>query len=476
MNRCGSPTLKKPAAENTHSWGVRYWPISVILKSIRAENHGYLSPPRRIRAGNMEYDIFFSISQTPNQNGLIPNEAEMMNNYFQQLEVADNLGFGVAWLAQAHLSTEIQKRNKKPVVPHWEGEVGLCTDFPLLALESFRRTKNIELGAAVISTLTNGGPIALAERIANTLQLHGLNPSEKRKLHLGFASGRFEFMARPYGIIPRDEVEEAAWPALRGQIFLESCDILLRLLRGDVISSKDTYETILRRSNFRSDEDWKAVQEAQIRKLTSAGRGGEVTETVEEIPIPKRYEFEEIKIIPTEWRKELLELIVGTHDPKAQEFVNKILPVKVFNLSITSPEIINSTHEKMRRCYHPKGGEWKRSDMPRTTFVFLNAEEGLTAAEQSIAAKKEADLALGSYWKALEGTLDPMKVEKATENALIGNVEQVAQQIIQRFHPEDRLMAWFDFFNHDSERVCRNMTAFMNEVAPRVTELLGVKA
>ena len=145
----------------------------------------------------MEYDIFFSISQTPNQDGVIPSEAQMMKNYFQQLQVADKLGFGVAWLAQAHLSTEVQKKNLKPVVPHWQGEVGLCTDFPLLALDSFRRTQNIEIGAAVISTLANGGPIALAERIANTIQLHGLDLEEKRKLHLGFASGRFEFMARP---------------------------------------------------------------------------------------------------------------------------------------------------------------------------------------------------------------------------------------------------------------------------------------
>jgi hypothetical protein len=29
-------------------------------------------------------------------------------------------------------------------------------------------------------------------------------------------------------------------------------------------------------------------------------------------------------------------------------------------------------------------------------------------------------------------------------------------------------MCWFDFFNHDSERVKRNMTAFMTKVAPRV--------
>ena len=38
-------------------------------------------------------------------------------------------------------------------------------------------------------------------------------------------------MARPYGIVPRNAVEEAAWPALRGQIFMEAAEIFLRLLR-----------------------------------------------------------------------------------------------------------------------------------------------------------------------------------------------------------------------------------------------------
>ena len=51
---------------------------------------------------------------------------------------------------------------------------------------------------------------------------------------------------------------------------------------------------------------------------------------------------------------------------------------------------------------------------------------------------------------------------------MIGNAERVSEQILERFHPDDRLMCWFDFFNHDSERVKRNMTAFMTKVAPRV--------
>ena len=31
-------------------------------------------------------------------------------------------------------------------------------------------------------------------------------------------------------------------------------------------------------------------------------------------------------------------------------------------------------------------------------------------------------------------------------------------------------MCWFDFFNHDSERVMRDMTAFMTKVVPKINE------
>ena len=86
----------------------------------------------------MDHDIFFSISQTPDAGGRVPLEDEMFASYFQQLECADRLGFGVGWIAQAHLSTETQKSNSRPVVPHWQGEVGLCTDFPQLAMESLK--------------------------------------------------------------------------------------------------------------------------------------------------------------------------------------------------------------------------------------------------------------------------------------------------------------------------------------------------
>ena len=172
-------------------------------------------------------------------------------------------------------------------------------------------------------------------------------------------------MARPYGIVPRNAIEEAAWPALRGQIFMEAAEIFLRLLRGDIINSTMIRPTVLTRANFRSDEDWQAVQDAAVEFEALEGRP-------DAVDIPSRYVFEDLKIVPTEFRKELLRLVAGTHDPRAQTFVNSILPVKVFNLSITSPEVIDATHERMREVYHPDGGAWKRGDMPRTSFVSVS--------------------------------------------------------------------------------------------------------
>ena len=409
----------------------------------------------------MEFDIFFSISQTPDTSGFKPPESEMFANFFDQVVLADELGFGVGWVAQAHLSTEVQKSNKNPVVPHYPGEVGLCTDFFQVAREMFSRTKRMDVGSAVMSILASGGPIAQAERVGSFLALHGMDPDEERKLHIGFSAGRFEFMARPYGIVPRDAVEEAAWPALRGQIFSEASEIFLRLLNGEVVSSESVPATTLKRENFRTDEDWGEVQRVAVRQ-----HGLEAPP--ESIEIGNRYVFEDIKTIPQDWRRDLLNLVIGSHDPNLQEKVNRFRPVQVFNLSITPPHVIEDTHERMSRDYHKDGGDWSRRMMPRTVMVFVNDEDGLTREQQDEAAMEEARSALSTYWSALEGTIDPGKIDRATDNAVIGSVQSVSEQISQRFDPEDRLMCWFDFFNHDSERVMRDMTAFMTKVAPEV--------
>src|SRR5205085_3055537 len=152
--------------------------------------------------------LSFSISQTP-VDGACPDEAGMFRSFFEQVEAADRLGYGVAWVAESHLSSEVQKRNRSPVVPHWQGEVGLNCDILQLAQAVFRRTRRIEVGSAVMNILCNGGPVAHAERIAFFLALHGLDAEEKRRIHVGFSAGRFDFMNRAYGIDPVTPVEKA---------------------------------------------------------------------------------------------------------------------------------------------------------------------------------------------------------------------------------------------------------------------------
>lgn len=400
----------------------------------------------------MEFDIFFSISQTE-VDGYMPTEKVMFDNFFEQVKLADRLGFGTAWVAESHLSTEVQKTNPDAVIPHFVGEIGLNTDILQLGHRVFARTKRIGIGSAIMNILCNGGPIAAAERIKTFLALHGLDPEEKRILTVGFAAGRFPFINVPYGIVPRDAVEEAAWPVVKSKIFEEATEIFLRLLKGEVLSSSMIPGRSLRRADFRKEEDWQRVLAAFGSK-------------VGEVPVAPRWRFPNLKIVPQESRMDLLRLSIGSHDSAAQILANTFLPVGVFNLSITPGDEIEKTNERMRSAYHPDGGPWQRRLMPRTVLVFINEEPGLSSAEKNRQAAEEAREALSNYWKALEGTLDEAKVQRATNNALVGDAPAVLAQMGERFNPQDRLMLWFDFNNHDSKRVMRNMNAFMTQVAP----------
>jgi alkanesulfonate monooxygenase SsuD/methylene tetrahydromethanopterin reductase-like flavin-dependent oxidoreductase (luciferase family) len=394
----------------------------------------------------MELDIFFSISQTV-VDGYMPSERVMFENFFEQVVLADRLGFGTAWVAESHLSTEVQKMNPGAVIPHFAGEIGLNTDILQLAHTIFARTRQIGVGSAIMNILCNGGPIAAAERVRTFLALHGLDPDEKRLLTIGFAAGRFPFINIPYGIVPRNAVEEAAWPVVKNKIFEEATEIFLRLLRGEILSSSMIAPRSLQRKDFRSDDDWRRVIDAY-------------GQNVDAVPLAPRWVFPNLKIVPQESRMELLRLSIGSHDAATQVFANTILPVGVFNLSITPGDEIRKTNERMATAYHQDGGGWQRRLMPRTVLVFIN-DDPARAAE-------EARAALTNYWRALEGTLDEEKVRRATDNALVGNAAMIAKQIAERFDPADRLMLWFDFNNHDSKRVMKNMDDFMTKVAPGI--------
>jgi alkanesulfonate monooxygenase SsuD/methylene tetrahydromethanopterin reductase-like flavin-dependent oxidoreductase (luciferase family) len=394
----------------------------------------------------MRFDVFFSLCQTP-VSGYQPSERRMFENFFSQAVLADELGFGTGWVAETHLSCQIQKRNPGAVIPHFEGEIGLNTDILQIAHILFARTKRLHIGSAIRNIQCNGGPIAHAEAIRMFLTLHSLNAGENRVLDIGFASGRFPFSNTPYGIRPRNLLEKAAWPAIRGKIFQEATEIFLRLLRGDILASKDISPKVISRKDFRSEEDWEKVLAAS----------GERAETIE---IPPFWFFDDVGVIPFDAPLDLLRLTIGAHDLGTQIFANRFHPCGVFNLSITPSAQIEKTHEAMKSAFHPKGGPWTRGHMPRTVLVFHDKDPAK--------ARAKGMHAMETYWKAIEGTLDPEKVKNAVDNALVGDSRMIAEEAMRRFHPEDRLMLWFDFNNHDNEDVRRSMRAFMEEVAPGI--------
>jgi alkanesulfonate monooxygenase SsuD/methylene tetrahydromethanopterin reductase-like flavin-dependent oxidoreductase (luciferase family) len=403
----------------------------------------------------VKFDLFCSIAQTP-VDGVLPAEATLLHNFLAQCEAADELGYGTVWVAESHYSSELQKRHREPVIPHWRGEVGLNTDICQLAARVFARTRRLDVGSAIMNVICNGGPLAAAERVATALAWHGLDPAEERRLHIGFAAGRFDYINRLSGVVPRTDWERAAWPQVRGALMWEAGEIFVRLLAGATLSSVDIDEYRLTAAQFRDPAQWR-----QVCELAGVDPAGELT-------VPRRWPFEVTRIVPAEIRRELLRLTVGSHDPALQVHLNRFAPVRVFNLSITQPEVIEATHERMRQAYHPSGGRWRREFMPRTTFVFLDARPGLRPERQRRSAREEAEHVLAAYWQALDGTIDPAKVADAADNALVGNPDDVAEQIAARFHPDDRLMLWFDFFNHDNDQVIANMAAMVGEVLPRL--------
>ena len=401
----------------------------------------------------MKYDVFFSICQTE-VDGFIPSEEQMWRSFFDQVRLADELGYETAWVAETHLSCQVQKENPDAVIPHFKGEIGLNTDILQLAHRVFAQTKNIHFGSAIRNIFCNGGPLAHAEAIRTFMSLHQLDPNEQRTLNVGFASGRFPFSNTPYGIYPRSSWEKQAWPVIRGQLFKNATEIFLRALRGDEFSSEDVAPMILTRELFRSEEDWALAVKAYAEEKS-------VSSEVQQMRVNPFWVFPKVGLVPRETSLDLLRLTIGSQDPQAQELANEFFPVDVFNLSITPGPVIEETHQRMQKVYNSARGPWKRANMPRTVLVFIDESSSAKAGEM-------AQRALENYWKAIEGTLDPKKVQNAVENALVGTPEEIAQQIQQRFHKDDALMLWFDFNNHDNGEVKKMMTLFKTQVVSRL--------
>ena len=236
----------------------------------------------------MKFDLFLSICQTP-VDGQVPNERQMFLNFFDQIRFADELGFETAWVAETHLSCQIQKENPGAVIPSFEGEIGLNTDILQMAHKVFAQTRQIHVGSAIRNIICNGGPIAHAEAVRTFLTLHSLNPGEKRKLHLGFAAGRFPFSNTPYGFFPRTELEIIGWEVIKNKYFQEATEIFLRLLTGERLSSKDISNRYLEEKDFRNPGHWEKCQ--QIGRQEGRIKNGK-------IQLDHHWNFEKVGVIP----------------------------------------------------------------------------------------------------------------------------------------------------------------------------------
>ena len=407
----------------------------------------------------MKFDLFQSICQNE-VDGFIPSEKIMFENFFRQVRLADELDFGCAWVAESHLSSEVQKQNPHAVIPQFRGEIGLNTDILQLAHQVFAKTKKINVGSAIRNILANGGPIAHAEAVRMFMSLHALDPVESRRLEFGFASGRFPYSNRPYGVRPRNDFEERVWPVLKGLIFQEAVEIFLRFLRGEVLSSQDIRPKQLTEKQFRKPAEWeKALELARVSNFAFQPRVAESGRDFA-IEVPPFWNFERLGVVPKEAPLELLRLTIGAHDSDTQKLANEFLPVGVFNLSITSDEVIEETHRRMTRDFNPAGGAWQRERMPRTVQVFIDQNRNR--------AKENADRAIQAFWKAMEGTIDPVKVAQSAGNSLVGDASEIRDLMAERFHPDDRLMLWFDFNNHDTQKVEKSMRTFAEEVVPHL--------
>ncbi len=405
----------------------------------------------------MKLDIFLSICQTE-VDGYIPSERKMFESFFDQVLLADQLGFETAWVAETHLSCQTQKLNADPVIPHFRGEIGLNTDILQMAHLLFAKTKKIHVGSAIRNIICNGGPIAHAEAVKTFLSLNSLFASADRQLHLGFAAGRFPFTNSAYGFYPQTELEKKVWPVIKNKYFQQATEIFLRLLTGEQISSNNLSRRSLSRIDFADDNAWQNLwswlQTQNLQQLNC-----ELT-TDQKILLNPHWQFEQVGIIPLEAPLDSLRLTVGSHDPETQILANQFAPVGVFNLSITPERVIEETHQRMQKFYNSKGGAWSRDKMPRTVMLFLDNDPK--------AAVSRAKKAWENYWLAMEGTLDPRKVEQAVANTIAGDAVMVTELIKQKYHAEDRLMLWFDFNNHDNDQVKNSMKMFMEQVAPNL--------
>lgn len=398
----------------------------------------------------MIFDLFHSISD-PVISGKSLGARQVFAQFLGQVKLAESLGFDTVWLAESHFSSEVQKKTSLATIPNFSGEVGLNSDSFQLFHWLMRETRRINLGTGIHNIVGgSGGPIASADRVN---MLHFLNQMSEfpRTLRMGIASGRFPYQNAPFGMVPRNKTEEDFWFFIKRTLFLEALEIFLRLVRGEELSSQEVtkYEV----SAGEAEGFFKEKFDGMRRKYAFP------------FPIPRRWSFEKMKLVPQSSNLEKLRMVLGSSDAQALEVGCRYWDLDLFNLSFTPPVELAKLHAKMEASCERRGHHWHRSRLPRTVLVFVDPVRKR--------ALERAHFVLDGYVEAMRGTAAVPDKSVLLERALVGDASEIREQLSpdnsRAFHPEDRLMLWFEFNQMDGKDIENQMTYFFDEVVGRST-------
>ena len=399
----------------------------------------------------MRFDVFHSIGRV--DSGPAPlSDRQVFDAFFDQAACAESLGFGTMWVAESHFSSEVQKRNPEAVIPHYQGEVGLNADSPQLAAWLFAKTKRIGFGTAIFNIVGgNGGPLGAADRI-RTLAFMNAMQAQPRELAIGVASGRFPYINRPFGIVPRNRTEELLWGPCKRLIFAEALEIFLRLSLGEIIGASDLRQHIYTAGLLDDMKQWPAL----VKEL---GCDADATG----IPYLPRWPFETLKLVPDiDVQRARLSFVLGSADVVARDVGLDFADMDIFNLSFTPPDKIDLTHKEMDSLCRSRSRTWHRGRMPRTVLIFADKDRKK--------ARSMADQAFDTYIEAMRGTVGTPPKEVLLSRALIGDASEIKDQLSpdnpRRFHKDDRLMLWFEFNQTDNDGIQSQMRYFGEKVMP----------
>lgn len=393
----------------------------------------------------MIFDLFHSVSD-PVIYGKHLGARKSFENFLDQVKLAESLEMDTAWVAESHFSSEVQKTTSVATIQKFGGEVGLNSDSFQLFHVIEKNTQRINFGTGIHNIVGgSGGPIASADR-ANQLRFFNQNfVKNPREIRLGVASGRFPYQNTPFGMIPRNLVEKDFWPIVKRVIFLEALEIFLKLMKGETLAS----ESVKRYEITATQVEREMPKDAERLKKVYAFP----------VPIPPRYEFESLKLVPESQIRKHFQVVLGSHDPEALELAYRYWSVDLFNLSFTPPEQLQKTHDKLEKMNSTQS-PWKRSRLPRTVMVFIDPDRAK--------AQELAHFVLDAYIDAMQGTAQVPDKNVLMQRALIGDAAEVRDQLHpdnpRKFHTDDRLMLWFEFNQLDNETVKTRMKYFFREV------------